>query len=69
MTTNIIYHDFRQETASQPTYFTNEALRKGRRFLKVVSNLNPTLNAACAYLCGICMALSMFAFLMIALYA
>ena len=69
MTTNIIYHDFRQETAPQPNCFTNDALRKGRRFLKVVSNINPTLNAVCAYLCGICMALSAFAFLMIALYA
>ena len=68
-TSNIIYHDFRQETAPQPVYFTEQTLTKGRRFLKFVSNLNPTLNTICAYMCGTCMALSMTVFLLLAFYA
>lgn len=63
---NIIYHDFRR---TQTACFTGQTLTKGRRFLKFVSNLNPTLNTICAYLCGTCMALSITVFLIFALYA
>ena len=66
---NIIYHDFRQNDMPKPVYFTQQSLTKGRRFLKFVSNINPTLNTICAYLCGTCMALSMTVFVIFALYA
>ena len=66
---NIIYHDFRQEAAPQPVYFTEQTLTRGRRLLKFIAGINPTLNSICAYLCGTCMALSMVVFILLALYA
>lgn len=56
MTSRIIYHDFRQETAPAES-----------RFSKLVSRINAVLNDTCVFLCGACTGFGMLVLLMLTL--
>lgn len=70
MTSNIIYHDFRQkaEPVAAPAstvFLTAAVLAKGRRVLKAMESVNAALNTACVFLCGACAAASVLIFLIL----
>lgn len=65
MTSQIIYHDFREPGNSPALALTASALNKGRRLLRAADKINTAVSIACIFLCSACTLLTLLAVLML----